>query len=148
MGDLYFKNLTRLDAIALWYCWVLLDNAQPSYSASRSLCKVDFENGNMPVASSFQLRVFGSFSRHILKGMRRVGIRSPDPDLLTVAFEGMGHHTVVCQNRGTTPRLIRLLWPGLRFTQMEITDPYQANKRMEIPGQLVVAPGSIITFFD
>jgi len=148
MGDLYFKNLTRLDAIALWYCWVLLDNAQPSYSASRSLCKVDFENGNMPVASSFQLRVFGSFSRHILKGMRRVGIRSPDPDLLTVAFEGMGHHTVVCQNQGTTPRLIRLLWPGLRFTQMEITDPHQANKRMEIPGQLVVAPGSIITFFD
>ena len=63
VGQLYQKNLTVLDAEALLYCWLLLDVEQPSFGGSRSLLVPDRMRGNLPVASSFELRVLGAYSR-------------------------------------------------------------------------------------
>lgn len=68
VGQLYQKDLTEADAEMLLYCWLLLDVEQPSFGASRSLMVPDRAKGWVPVASSFQLRVLGAFSRHVMKG--------------------------------------------------------------------------------
>jgi len=67
VAQLYHKNLTELDAIALMYCWTLLDVEQPTFAGSRSLLASDRTRGWIPVPTSFQLRVLGAYSRHILK---------------------------------------------------------------------------------
>ena len=101
VGQLYQKNLTELDAEMLLYCWLLLDTEQPSFMGSRALLMPDKTSGYMPVASSFQLRVMGAYSRHVLAGMTRVETTASNGDLLTAAFTGDGKSTVVLLNRST-----------------------------------------------
>ncbi len=59
VAQLYHKNLTELDAVALMYCWLLLDVEQPTFAGSRSLLAPDRTRGWIPVATSYQLRVHG-----------------------------------------------------------------------------------------
>jgi hypothetical protein len=76
------------DAVALCYCWTLLNIVQSSYGATRSLCVPDETRNMVPRASSNQLRTFGAFSRHIRMGMKRVETDCDNPDLLSAAFSG------------------------------------------------------------
>jgi len=147
VGQLYQKNLTELDAEALMYCWLLLDVEQPSFGGSRSLLVPDKTRGYIPVASSFQLRVFGAFSRHVLKGMFRVSASSSDSDLLTTAFEDAHHSTLIVLNRSTEPQRLSVDWKGKYWTQMERTSQTLENA-ISAPGDLVVQPGEIITLSD
>jgi hypothetical protein len=153
MGQLYHKNLVITDASAICYCWTLLNVAQPSYGATRSLCVPDPGRGFVPVASSRQLRVFGAFSRRIRKGMRRVEARTEDGDLLVSAYLGEdGSKTLVALNRGTATRRVRVAWPGARFTALERTGPYHPNAVEPAPAtgangtvEVVVDGGAIAT---
>jgi len=147
VGQLYQKNLTELDAEALMYCWLLLDVEQPSFGASRSLLVPDKTRGNMPVASSFELRVMGAFSRHVLKGMTRVSATSDDPDLLTTAFEDAQHTSLIILNRSTEPQRLRVDWAGKHWTEMERTSQTMENVVSAL-GDLIVAPGEIVTLSD
>ena len=104
VAQLYHKNLTEMDAVALMYCWLLLDVEQPTFAGSRSLLAPDRTRGWIPVPTSYQLRVMGAFSRHILKGMQRVGVDTADPDLLATAFADGQHQTLVVINRSATAR--------------------------------------------
>jgi O-glycosyl hydrolase len=146
VGQLYQKNLTILDAEALMYCWLILDTEQPNFGGSRSLLIPDKTNSYMPIASSFELRVLGAYSRHVLKGMTRVTATSNNPDLLTTAFEDAHHATLIVLNRSTTPQRLNVQWPGKHWTQIERTSQTAENATSAItPGDLIVQPGEILT---
>jgi len=128
MGQDYHKNLTIADAVAICYCWLLLDVEQPSYGRTRSLFVPDRANGLVPRASSHQLRVFGAYTRHIHEGMVRVDTSVDCKDLLVTAVRGADdRRTVVLLNRGARPLEVDIDWPGAELTGVEITDPYHAN---------------------
>jgi len=143
-AQLYHKNLTLLDAVALMYCWTILDVEQPTFGGSRSLLIPDRVNGWVPVPSSFQLRVLGAYSRHILKGMRRIGAESADPDLLATAFAGEGNETLVLLNRSVTPRKVSIQGATHAWSEIERTSVEQANAVSAVPADLVVQPGEIV----
>lgn len=146
MGQLYHKNLTLADASALLYCWLLLNVEQPSYGWTRSLFVPDPAHGFVPVASSYQARVFGAYSRHVRRGMVRVEARSSNPDLLVTAFAGeKGARTLVILNRSLVAQRVEVKWPGTPFRFLEETSPYAANAAAAAPRELVVAPGAIAT---
>jgi len=148
VGQLYQKDLTEADAEMLLYCWLILDVEQPSFGGSRSLMVPDRANGMVPVASSFQLRVLGAFSRHVLKGMRRVDAQPGNSDLLTAAFTGEKRNTLIVLNRSTEPQRLRVDWNGVRWTRMERTSFYDENIETAVPNEIVVAPGEIVTLSD
>ena len=153
MGQLYHKNLVLTDAVAICYCWTLLNVVQPSFGWTRSLCVPDRSRGFVPAASSYQLRVFGAYSRRIREGMVRVEAGADADDLLVSAFAGKGGAgTVVVLNRSTKPRRLRVVWPGVTFTKAELVNPYHENDVQRAPAQLsdgatevMVEPGSIVT---
>lgn len=148
VGQLYQKDLTEADAEMLLYCWLLLDVEQPSFGASRSLMVPDRSKGWVPVASSFQLRVLGAFSRHVLKGMRRVETRTGNGDLLTAAFTDGKRNSLIVLNRSTEAERLRVDWNGVRWTRMERTSFYSENTEMASASEIVVAPGEIVTLSD
>ncbi len=145
VGQLYQKDLTEIDAEMLLYCWLLLDVEQPNFGASRSLLVPDRSQGQVPVASSFQLRVLGAFSRHVLKGMRRVDASSGDRDLLTVAFTDGKHSSLIVLNRSTDAQRLKVHWTGAKWTQMERTSFYSENAEASVPNEIIVQPGEIVT---
>ncbi len=148
VGQLYQKDLTEADAEMLLYCWLLLDVEQPSFGGSRSLMVPDRSNGEVPVASSFQLRVMGAFSRHVLKGMRRVETQAGNGDLLTAAFTDGKRDSLIVLNRSTEAQRLRVDWNGVRWTRMERTSFYDENIETAAPNEVVVAPGEIVTLSD
>jgi len=149
MGQLYHKNLTLADAVAVCYCWQLLNVVQPSYGATRSLFVPDESNGFIPAPSSHQLRVFGAYSRRIHQGMVRLTAQSTDPDLLVAAFSaGGGRATLVILNRSVRPALLKLDWPNVRLTTLEVADPYHQNAVQPLPArpaEVTVAPGAMVS---
>jgi len=143
-AQLYHKNLTILDAVGLLYCWTILDVEQPTFGGSRSLLVPDRVNGWMPVPSSFELRVLGAYSRHILKGMRRITVESPDPDVLATAFAGDGNETLVLVNRATTARKITVQGATRAWGEIERTNLEEANAVSAVPSALTIQPGEIV----
>jgi len=145
VGQLYHKNLTTLDAVGIMYCWLLLDVEQPTFGGSRSLLVPDRNRSDVPVASSFELRVLGAFSRHILRGMHRVETATDNPDLLTSAYEGDGKSTLVVMNRSTSPQHLIVNWSGRKWVQIERTSPYLENAiSNQVSSDEVIQPGEIV----
>jgi len=147
MGELYHKNLALANASALLYCWLLLNVEQPSYGATRSLFVPDPAHGFLPIASSYQLRVFGAYSRKIREGMVRLEASATDPDLLVTAFAGAkGEGTLVMLNRSPRPLRVSVERQGKPFRIRETADPYRENAAEPVPGGAVaVDPGAIVT---
>jgi len=153
MGQLYHKNLVLTDAVAICYCWTLLNVVQPSYGWTRSLCVPDRSHGFVPVASSHQLRIFGAYSRRIREGMVRIEAEVDDDDLLVSAFAGENKKaTAVVLNRSLRPRRVSIVWPGVTFAEKELVDPYHENDVRKAPApraddaiEIVVDPGAIVT---
>jgi O-glycosyl hydrolase len=144
VAQLYHKNLTELDAEALMYCWLLLDVEQPSFGGSRSLLVPDKTRGDLPVPSSFELRVMGAFSRHVLRGMTRVSASSPDPDLLVSAFEDSYHSSLIILNRSTEARHLIVDWKDKHWSEMERTSQTLENAASS-PSDVIIQPGEIVT---
>ena len=146
VAQLYQKNLTELDAEALMYCWTLLDVEEPSFGGSRSLLVPDRTKGWAPAASSYQLRALGAFSRHILKGMRRVEAKTANPDLLTAAFVDGAKASLIVLNRSTAPEKLDVQWAGRHWSEIERTSLYSENETStSVPAEIVVQPGEILT---
>jgi hypothetical protein len=148
VGQLYHKDLTLLDAEMLLYCWLILDVEQPNFGSSRSLLIPDRTRGDIPVASSFQLRVLGAWSRHIKRGMTRIAVHSADPDTLATAFNGGKQTTLVVMNRSTTAKTLQLTWPNApAWKKLERTSFYSENESTAFsPGTpIIIAPGEILT---
>jgi hypothetical protein len=143
-AQLYHKNLTELDAVALLYCWMILDVEQPTFGGSRSLLVPDRTGGWMPVASSFELRVLGAYSRHIPKGMQRIGAEADDAGLLTTAFADTKNQTLVMVNRGTAALKVAVTGAAKPWVEMERTGVEEANAVSAVPAEVVVAPGEIV----
>ena len=143
-AELYHKNLTELDAVALMYCWLLLDVEQPTFGGSRSLMVGDRTRGGVPVASSFELRVLGAYSRHVLKGMQRVGVSSGDGDLLTTAFVDGDNATLVMVNRAATARRVRVSGERKPWVEMERTGLTEENVVSAAMDDVTVQPGEIV----
>ena len=144
VAQLYHKNLTELDAVALMYCWTLLDVEQPTFAGSRSLMAPDRTRGWVPEATSDELRVLGAYSRHILKGMKRIGAEAGDNDLLATAFAGGGNETLVMVNRSETAREITVEGATHPWAEMERTGMEEVNAVSAVPAQIVVEPGEIV----
>jgi O-glycosyl hydrolase len=145
VGQLYQKDLTEADAEMLLYCWLLLDVEQPNFGASRSLLVPDRAHGQVPIASSFQLRMLGAFSRHVLKGMHRVEAQTSNPDLTTAAFSDGNRNTLIVINRSTAPQQLHIDWKGSQWHHMERTSFYSENEEKQAPAEVVVAPGEVVT---
>jgi hypothetical protein len=144
VAQLYHKNLTVLDAVALLYCWTLLDVEQPTFAGSRALLAPDRTRGWIPMATSFELRVLGAYSRHIRNGMKRVDAASSDADLLTTAFTDGKDETLVMVNRAATARTVTVRWAGLNWVEMERTGLEEANDVSAAPAEIDVQPGEIV----
>jgi hypothetical protein len=97
------------------------------------------------VPSSYQLRVLGAYSRHIVKGMQRVAVSTTDPDLLATAFRDQHNETLVVLNRSTTAKRLSIHWNGVEWREMERTSLYQQNADSAVPAQIVIQPGEILT---
>jgi hypothetical protein len=148
VGQLYHKDLTLLDAEMLLYCWLILDVEQPNFGSSRSLLIPDRTHGDIPVASSFQLRVLGAWSRHIRRGMTRVAVRSGDSDTLATVFTDGKQTTLVVMNRATTAKTVQLTWPNApAWKTLERTSFYAENSSTAFSPAtpIVIAPGEILT---
>ncbi|HEX4156657.1 MAG TPA: hypothetical protein VHY48_13695 [Acidobacteriaceae bacterium] len=148
VGQLYQKDLTITDAETLLYCWLLLDVEQPTFGGSRSLLVPGRTDGDIPVPSSFQLRVLGAWSRHIRRGMTRITVHSSDPDILATAFTGDNNATMVIMNRSIHAQEIKVEWPGApHWRQLERTSTYLANQTttLNADAPLLVQPGEIVT---
>ncbi|HEY2039747.1 MAG TPA: hypothetical protein VGG95_08775 [Edaphobacter sp.] len=145
VGQLYQKDLTEADAEMVLYCWLLLDIEQPNFGASRSLLVPDRSHGQVPIASSFQLRMLGAFSRHVLKGMHRVEAQTSNPDLMTVAFTDGNRDSLIVLNRSTAPQRLHVDWKNSHWLSMEHTNFYSENEEQQVPVEIVVAPGEVVT---
>ncbi len=146
VAELYHKNLTGLDAVALMYCWLLLDVEQPTFAGSRSLLAPDRTRGWTPQTTSFQLRVLGAYSRHILKGMQRVGVDSGDPDLLATAYSGDQDETLVVINRSTVARRLAIQGAAHAWAEIERTGLEEENAVSALRTDNVIQPGEIVVF--
>ena len=144
VAQLYHKNLTELDAVALMYCWLLLDVEQPTFAGSRSLLAPDRTRSWIPVPSSYQLRVMGAFSRHIMKGMQRIGVETGDPDLLATAFADGQNETLVVVNRSATARKLAVQGGSHPWAEIEGTGLEEENAVSSVPAEVVVEPGEIV----
>jgi O-glycosyl hydrolase len=144
VAQLYHKNLTELDAVGLMYCWLLLDVEQPTFAGSRALLAPDRTRGWIPVPSSFELRVMGAYSRHIQKGMKRVGAEVNDGDLLTSAYSDGKNTTLVMVNRSTAARTVSVGGATVSWAEIERTGLEEENAVSAVPAQIVVAPGEIV----
>jgi hypothetical protein len=144
VAQLYHKNLTELDAVALMYCWLLLDVEQPTFAGSRSLLAPDRTRGWIPVPSSYQLRVMGAYSRHIMKGMQRIGVETGDPDLLATAFADGQNETLVVVNRSATARKLAVQGGSHPWAEIEGTGLEEENAVSSVPAEVVVEPGEIV----
>jgi hypothetical protein len=147
MGVLYHKNMVELNAVSLMYCWLLINTVQPSFAASRSLFTINKKNNSVPVASSYQLRVFGAFSRHLLKKFQRIEVVSSDAELLVSAYLKGNKQILILLNRGTAAKKINLYDFTNQFSGMEMVSPYHNNEKYAIPvsKQIIIEPGSIVT---
>jgi O-glycosyl hydrolase len=143
VAQLYHKNLTELDAVALMYCWLLLDVEQPTFAGSRSLLAPDRARGWIPVPTSYQLRVMGAFSRHVVKGMQRVSVATGDPDLLATAFADAQNETLVVINRSAAARKLAIEGTNHPWAEMERTG-LEENAVAAVPAEVVVEPGEIV----
>ncbi len=143
-AQLYHKNLTELDAVGLLYCWLLLDVEEPTFGGSRSLLVPDRTRGWMPVASSFELRVLGAYSRHVLKGMQRVGVSTDENELLTTAFADAQNETLVVVNRGTAAVAVAVRGAAKQWMEMERVGLEEPNTVSDVPAEVVVEPGEIV----
>jgi O-glycosyl hydrolase len=147
VGQLYHKNMTMLDAIGLLYCWLILDVEEPNFGASRSLLVPDRSHGNLPVPSSYQLRILGAYSRHLHEGMVRVDATSSDKDLLVSAYEGpQGQRTVILTNRSTRTISLVAPWQGTRWKEMEMVSQYRENDVLTPSLNIALQPGEIVIF--
>lgn len=144
VAQLYHKNLTELDAVALMYCWLLLDVEQPSFAGSRSLLAPDRTRSWIPVPTSFQLRVMGAFSRHVVKGMQRIGVETGDPDLLATAFADAQNETLVVIIRSTTSRRLDLQGASHAWAEIEHTGLEDENSVAPFRTGNVIQPGEIL----
>jgi O-glycosyl hydrolase len=146
VGQLYHKNMTLLDAIGLAYCWLILDVEQPNFGATRSLLVPDRYHGDIPVASSYQLRVLGAYSRHLREGMVRLDAGSTNADLLVSAYEGNDKtRTLIATNRSTGPQKLTVNWAGTAWKEMERVSQYAENTPEAVPATIVIQPGEIVT---
>jgi len=148
VGQLYHKDLTLVDAEMLLYCWLILDVEQPTFGSSRSLLIPDRTRGDIPVASSFQLRVLGAWSRHIKHGMTRIAVHSADPDTLATAFADGKQTTLVAMNRSTSAKTLQLTWPSApSWKTIEHTSFYAENQSTAFSASnpITIAPGEILT---
>jgi O-glycosyl hydrolase len=146
VAQLYHKNLTELDAEALMYCWLLLDVEQPTFAGSRALLAPDRTRGWIPAASSYQLRVLGAYSRHIMKGMHRVGVETGDPDLLATAFADSQNETLIVVNRSSTARRLAMQGATLPWVEIERTALEEENAISPFRTDNVIQPGEIVVF--
>ena len=144
VAQLYHKNLTELDAVALMYCWLLLDVEQPTFAGSRSLLAPDRTRSWIPVPTSFQLRVMGAFSRHVVKGMQRIGVETGDPDLLATAFADAQNETLVVIIRSTTSRRLDLQGASHAWAEIEHTGLEDENSVAPFRTENVIQPGEIL----
>jgi O-glycosyl hydrolase len=144
VAQLYHKNLTELDAVALMYCWLLLDVEQPTFAGSRSLLAPDRTRSWIPVPTSFQLRVMGAFSRHVVKGMQRIGVETGDPDLLATAFADAQNETLVVIIRSTTSRRLDLQGASHAWAEIEHTGLEDENSVAPFRTGNVIQPGEIL----
>ena len=149
LGQLYHKNMVDMNAIGIMYCWNILNVVQPTFARTRALFTIDRANGFIPEPSSYTLRSYGAFSRHLQKGMHRVETMVNVPDILVSAYTSGEQHTMIVLNRSSAPKRIEPNKGEIRFTHYEICSPYQQNRKFPLDSEeIVIEGGEIITFFN
>lgn len=150
MAQLYHKNLVITNASSIMYCWILLNNVQSTYDATRSLFGVDETHGNVPTPSGFQTRAFGAFSRRIKKDMQRIEASSDFNDLLLTVYSGRPGKTAVLLNRSLQPVVVDISTFHFLPIWIEKASYFEENEVMKWDKNknLTIQPGEIITFSD
>ncbi len=68
-------------------------------------------------------------------------------DLKVVAFKGTGNSaTIVVLNRSLNPINLKINWTNVKFSEMELTDPYSPNIIKPFKAnEVLVEPGAFVT---
>jgi O-glycosyl hydrolase len=151
-AQLMHKLLTVGDAVGVAYIWTLLKSTHANFDWTRTLLWVDRANANR-VEPSFYWRVFTAYSRHVKRGMRRVGANSDHPDLLVSAFaDERGGLTVVAVNRASRDLRVSFDGAGAGELHKEVVSQTQPNAeagRVRAGGARftdVIRGGEIVTY--
>ena len=88
----------------------------------------------------------GAFSRHILKGMTRIGVDTGDPDLLATAFANSQNETLVVINRSATARRLAIQGASRPCVEIERTGLEEENAVSPFRTDNVIQPGEIVVF--
>ncbi len=53
---------------------------------------------------------------------------------------------MVLLNRGTAARRVKILWPDVVFSELEVVDPYHQNETRAVDSvsDVLVAPGAVV----
>jgi hypothetical protein len=86
----------------------------------------------------------GAFSRHIVKGMQRVGVETGDPDLLATAYVDGHDETLVIINRSTTSRRLAIQGESHTWSEIERTGLEEENAVSAFRTDNVIQPGEIV----
>ncbi|MFW5751827.1 MAG: hypothetical protein ACOCW8_00670 [bacterium] len=93
--------------------------------------------------------LYGSFSRYIHQGMKRIEAYSNDSDLLVSAYYGDNHETLVIINRSPFAKTIDISKTATKFTKYGICSPYLENKDNKLEkDNIIIQGGEIITLHN
>jgi hypothetical protein len=66
--------------------------------------------------------------------------------LLATAYRGSTDAaTVVVLNRSDKPQKLDVKWSGVTWRELERTSPYLANAVSDVPADVIIQPGEIVT---
>lgn len=146
------KLLTIGDAVGVAYIWTLLKSTHQNFNWTRTLLYPNRANGN-ELEASFYWRIFTAYSRHIKRGMRRIGVESSHPDLLVTAYDdGRGGLTMVIINRASADMEVRFDNVKAKTLSREIVSHTQPNisagdvKSLSAGFAEIIPGGSIVTY--
>jgi NAD+--asparagine ADP-ribosyltransferase len=78
--------------------------------------------------------------------MVRVDANSSNTDLLVTAYENRQKaRTLIATNRGATPQMLTVNWPGTTWNELERVSQYAENAREAVPAKILIQPGEIVT---
>ena len=146
MAQQYHKTLTIADAVAVCYCWLLLDvgTAHLQLDAD-AVCRGSREWAHACGGQPSNCGAMVPSAAASGPAWYASDAQSDHPDLLASAYrDNAGHVTAVLLNRSTEPLAVSMHGQGTRFTAIERVSPSQANAVGSLPeagAPILMAPG-------
>ena len=99
-----------------------------------------------PCPPAISCACIGAYSRHILKGMQRIGVEIRRSRSACDRIRRRQNETLVVVNRSATARNLTVQGATLPWAEMERTGLEEENAVSAVPSEVVIQPGEIVVF--